>query len=71
MQAPPSQLCEYVKNSIRISTRFSALLHETFTLFISVNYLENIITIVKQNILLYSLREYYLFFYLLIHFFIF
>ena len=71
MQAPPSQLCEYVKNSIRISTRFSALLHETFTLFISVNYLENIITIVKQNILLYFLREYYLFFYLLIHFFIF
>lgn len=71
MQAPPSQLCEYVKNSIRISTRFSALLHETFTLFISVNYLENIITIVKQNILLSSLREYYLFFYLLIHFFIF
>ena len=58
MQAPPSQLCEYVKNSIRISTRFSALLHETFTLFISVNHLENIITIVKQNILLYSLLDF-------------
>ena len=52
-QAPPSQLCEYVKNSIQISTICSDLLHVIFAQFNSVIYLDIIITIVKCNVLLY------------------